>query len=292
MHEHSTTRLVRLGAAFLLTGITVLPQSGVAQESGGPLAAERREFVEWLRTAPTSPRKALVVLPVERGGALTFGPATADIPLVGVGEARLEERRGRLTLRQNGESRPLARGRPVPLGRYHVLAGGPAGRTTVTVFAPEVRAGKDPVYFPYDSGAARVVALTPPARPASQRLLAPDGIEVEATEAGAVSIILGGVPSTLRVMRLPGATQDESELEIYFRDGSNGRGTYPAGRFVSLIPRPDGRYLLDFNRARNPFCAYNTAYPCPAPWRGNALPAPMRAGERYEGGGLDVPPAG
>jgi hypothetical protein len=43
-----------------------------------------------------------------------------------------------------------------------------------------------------------------------------------------------------------------------------------------------GRYRLDFNRARNPFCAYSSAYPCPAPWAGNTIPAPVMAGERYE----------
>jgi uncharacterized protein (DUF1684 family) len=91
------------------------------------------------------------------------------------------------------------------------------------------------------------------------------------------------------VRRIPTPRTEESELEIYFRDGTNGRGTYPAGRFVTLVPEVDGRYRLDFNRARNPFCAYSTAYPCPAPWPGNTVPAPVRAGERYSGGGLSAP---
>ena len=60
---------------------------------------------------------------------------------------------------------------------------------------------------------------------------------------------------------------------------TNGAGTYPAGRFVSLVPAGGGRYRLDFNRARNPFCAYSSAYACPAPWHGNTLPA---AGHRRE----------
>jgi uncharacterized protein (DUF1684 family) len=89
---------------------------------------------------------------------------------------------------------------------------------------------------------------------------------------------------------MPGATAEESELEIFFRDETNGKGTYPAGRFVSLTPLADGQYRLDLNRARNPFCAYNSVYPCPAPWRGNTISAAVRAGERYVGGGLDTPP--
>jgi uncharacterized protein (DUF1684 family) len=94
----------------------------------------------------------------------------------------------------------------------------------------------------------------------------------------------------LRVRRIPLGGGDESELEIFFRDGSNGDGSYPAGRFVSLIPAGERRFRLDFNLARNPFCAYSSVYPCPAPWRGNVVTVPVRAGERYAGGGLETSP--
>jgi hypothetical protein len=104
---------------------------------------------------------------------------------------------------------------------------------------------------------------------------------VQAAEAGTVGITAGGATTRLTVRRIPGE-DDESDLEIYFRDLTNGRGSYPAGRFVSLTPLPDGRYRIDFNRARNPFCAYSSVYACPAPWPGNSLPAPVAAGERYE----------
>ena len=105
--------------------------------------------------------------------------------------------------------------------------------------------------------------------------------EVEATEAGTVRVPLGGITTSLRVRRIPGDA-DESDLEIYFRDATSGRGSYPAGRFVSLTPLPDGRYRLDLNRARNPFCAYSSVYACPVPWPGNSLPGEARAGERYD----------
>ena len=87
----------------------------------------------------------------------------------------------------------------------------------------------------------------------------------------------------LAVRRIPG-DDEESDLETYFRDATNGHGSYPAGRFVTLSPLPDGHYRLDFNRARNPFCAYSSAYACPAPWSGNGLSGPVRAGERYDEG--------
>jgi hypothetical protein len=32
-------------------------------------------------------------------------------------------------------------------------------------------------------------------------------------------------------------------------------------------------------------------YACPLPWRGNLIAEPVRAGERYSGGGLENPSA-
>jgi len=129
----------------------------------------------------------------------------------------------------------------------------------------------------------------PPERRGTVRVLGVDGIEVEAAEAGTVLVPFGGTVARLRVLRIPSPGGEESELEIFFRDATNGRSTYPAGRFVSLSPAAGGRYHLDFNRARNPFCAYSSAYPCPAPWRGNTIPIAIDAGERYQGGGLSSP---
>jgi len=277
-------------AAFVLTG-AALPFPALAQ-SRAAVELERREFAEWLRTSPLSPRRAVVVRPI--GTGLSLGPASADIPLDGVEPGRISERQGRIWLREGDRDIAFARGRAVSLGSWRLLASGPSGRGVVTVFSPRLRAGKEPSWFPYDTRSAYSVVLAPSKAPGSTRLLTPDGIEVDATESGTVSVAIGGKPATLVVRRIPGATEEESELEIYFRDGSNGQGSYPAGRFVTLIPHPGGggRYLLDFNRARNPFCAYNTVFPCPAPWRGNSLPVAVRAGERYLGGGLDLPPPG
>lgn len=275
-------------AAFVLTE-AALPFAAMAQ-SRAAVEQERREFAEWLRTSPVSPRRAVAVRPI--GPGLSLGPASADIPLDGVEPGRISERQGRIQLRAGDNDLTVARGRPISLASWRLLPSGPPGRGAVTVFAPSLRAGKEPSWFPYDTRAAHSVVLTPPKTPASTRLLTPEGIEVDATESGTVIVTLGGKTATLVVRRIPDASEEESELEIYFRDATNGHGSYPAGRFVALIPQAGGggRFLLDFNRARNPFCAYNTVFPCPAAWRGNSLPVAVRAGERYLGGGLDQPP--
>jgi hypothetical protein len=272
------------GAAVLLA--LALPPA-FAQSAPADLARERADYADWLAGAPESPFAAIARLPI--GSGLRLGPADADVPLDGVAEHRVAETGGRLSLAGPEGTRVLARGRPVRLGDFTLVGDGAAGRGVLTVFGGG--RGRRPEYFAYDPGLVFEGTLAPPERPARVRVLAVDGIELEAVEAGSVTVRVGETRTRLRVRRIPSPGGEESELEIYFRDGSNGDGTYPAGRFVSLVPVAGGRYRLDFNRARNPFCAYSTAYPCPAPWPGNSIGAEVRAGERYLGGGLEEPPA-
>jgi hypothetical protein len=42
----------------------------------------------------------------------------------------------------------------------------------------------------------------------------------------------------------------------------------------------DNKIVIDFNRAYNPYCAYNPAYSCPVPPAENSLPLEIRAGEK------------
>ncbi len=247
---------------------------------------ERNEYVAWLATAPNSPFAAVAQQPI--GTGLELGPANSDIPLRGLPAHRLTETGGSVSLEGPEGRRIVPRGRPLTLGRYTISVAGAPGRGVVTVYADDGER-KRTEHFDYDASLVFVGTLAPPEKRGTVRVLALDGIETEANEAGTVTVRIGGTPTQLRVRRITAAGTEESELEIYFRDATNGEGTYPAGRFVALLPEPDGRYRLDFNRARNPFCAYSTAYPCPAPWRGNTIPAPVRAGERYSGGGLSQP---
>ena len=72
-------------------------------------------------------------------------------------------------------------------------------------------------------------------------------------------------------------------LFVMFADGTTGRETYGAGRFLD-VPRPvDGRMSVDFNRAYNPPCAFNTFATCPLPPPQNWLPVPVEAGEKFSG---------
>lgn len=87
--------------------------------------------------------------------------------------------------------------------------------------------------------------------------------------------------------------EQEAELMIYqnengyflpFVDALAGKETYPAGRYLEPEPLPGGRFLVDFNLAYNPYCAYNEMWSCPITPAENRLKVPVRAGEMlFEG---------
>lgn len=275
--------------AAALTALVALVAPLRSQTLPPDIAQERSAYAEWIARAPNSPLAAVAQQPI--GPGITLGPPDADVPLEGVGEHRVTERNGVVTLEGPDGTRVVPTGRPVALGSYSATSGGVSGRRVVTVYGSS-REEKTVEYYAYDPRLVFVGPMSPPEQPGKLRVLALDGIETEAAEAGTVVVPIGGRPVRLRVRRIPTGIEDEAELEIFFRDGTNAEGTYPAGRFVSLVPAGEGRYRLDFNRARNPFCAYSSAFPCPAPWRGNTIEAKVEAGERYLGGGLSAPPGG
>ena len=81
----------------------------------------------------------------------------------------------------------------------------------------------------------------------------------------------------------------EERLFVPFRDQTSGKETYGAGRYLDLEParhlNSEGRWIVDFNEAYNPWCAYSEDYACPFVPPENWLQAPVHAGERsYEHG--------
>ena len=245
--------------------------------TASPLDAERADFARWLRTSPISPYAAIYHQPLE--GDLRLGPDAAP-PLDALPAATLRDGRRGLTLETVDGERPIPRHRAVLHARWRIRVGGTHGLSVVTIFQPPDQESLHG-WFPYDSAVVVNGALEPPAQPEARRLLALDGLEAEATLAGTFTGALGGVPLRLTVYRIPEPGTDDAELQVFFRDATSGNGSYPAGRFLTLTPLGRAGYRADFNRARNPFCAYNTVFPCPLPWRGNTVAIPIAAGERY-----------
>ena len=74
----------------------------------------------------------------------------------------------------------------------------------------------------------------------------------------------------------------ESETGFYlpFVDKLAGKETYPAGRYLEPEQLDGNRFLIDFNYAYNPYCAYNENWSCPLTPNENRLPVEIRAGEK------------
>lgn len=74
---------------------------------------------------------------------------------------------------------------------------------------------------------------------------------------------------------------DSGRFQTIFADETSGIDTYGAGRFI-IIERSqiDGRYVIDFNKAYNPPCAFTEFATCPLPPPQNRLPIKITAGEK------------
>ncbi|QWX82774.1 DUF1684 domain-containing protein [Cellulophaga sp. HaHaR_3_176] len=67
-------------------------------------------------------------------------------------------------------------------------------------------------------------------------------------------------------------------LFLPFLDATNGKDTYTGGRYIDLrIPNSD-TISIDFNKAYNPYCAYNKKYSCPIVPTVNTLELSVLAG--------------
>jgi uncharacterized protein len=99
------------------------------------------------------------------------------------------------------------------------------------------------------------------------------------TVAGTVAVTIGGKPAKME------AWKSGNQLWFVFRDLTSADTTYPSARFLYTdMPGPDGKLVMDFNRARNPPCAYNQWTTCPLPPSANKLAVRIEAGEkRYHG---------
>jgi hypothetical protein len=75
-------------------------------------------------------------------------------------------------------------------------------------------------------------------------------------------------------------TSEDSHPFLPFVDSTSPKETYGAGRYLELEALGEDRYLVDFNLAYNPWCAYSPFYSCPLPPDENRLTVPIRAGEK------------
>lgn len=71
---------------------------------------------------------------------------------------------------------------------------------------------------------------------------------------------------------------DDGRLFIPFLDDTNGEESYGGGRYIDADLPSTKSLEIDFNKAYNPYCAYNEKYSCPLVPRDNYLPIRVEAG--------------
>jgi uncharacterized protein (DUF1684 family) len=102
------------------------------------------------------------------------------------------------------------------------------------------------------------------------------GETVEMKNPGAVVFSVGGKEYRLEALL---ESDDAKELFFIFKDGTSNKTTYGAGRYLYTPLPKDGRVDLDFNKAKNPPCAFTDFATCPLPPAKNRLTVAVTAGE-------------
>lgn len=180
----------------------------------------------------------------------------------------------------------------VRLGSVHLWIHDELGRLFIRMadeaaFPPD--SFRMPEQFPPDLEWRVAAKLERFRQPRSQKVLDVTGEVQDWVTPGHLLFRLHGRRFRLPVYREVG---DTTTLRLMFRDSTNASETYGAGRYLSVLaPDLTGWTVIDFNRARNPPCAFTASSVCALPPPGNRLAAAVTAGEkRFADPRADVAP--
>ncbi len=98
---------------------------------------------------------------------------------------------------------------------------------------------------------------------------------------GIAHFVLNGKKQQLEIYQSSEVSQKDGYADylfLPFTDKTNGDETYTGGRYLELsIPKGDS-IVINFNKAYNPYCAYNKKYSCPIVPDVNNINLYVRAG--------------
>jgi hypothetical protein len=134
-------------------------------------------------------------------------------------------------------------------------------------------------YYPIESSYRYDLKLETQEDPDTLIMATNTGEERKSIKYGFFHFTVDGKSLQLTVFKFIDPGKDKY-LFIPFMDATNGKETYGAGRYIDLPENNTNRYILDFNSAYNPYCAYNPIYSCPIPPGENRLNVSIRAGEK------------
>lgn len=130
-------------------------------------------------------------------------------------------------------------------------------------------------WFPVDERFRVQARYTPHPEPKTIDMLNILG-DIESFESpGYVDFELNG-----EAIRMEPLSSRGGALWFVYRDGTSGKESYPAARFLRTEPPENGEVTIDFNRSYNPPCAYNPHTTCPMPTKENRLKMRIEAGEK------------
>ena len=136
-------------------------------------------------------------------------------------------------------------------------------------------------YYPPDPDYSFQIELHEHEEKKALRMVYTKGEERDFIRCGEFRFRIGSEECVLQVYK---SDAEEEQLFIPFRDATSGQETYGAGRYLDLDPAmnrtADGKWILDLNRAYNPWCVFSENYTCPFVPQENRLTVPIRAGEK------------
>jgi uncharacterized protein len=108
-----------------------------------------------------------------------------------------------------------------------------------------------------------------------------DGKEQRYLEYAYAEFDLDNFRNKLLILELMDMGPFKGKLFLAFGDRTSAEETYGAGRYLDVAKTTGSNTLtLDFNKAYNPYCAYNDKFSCPLPPLENLLNVPIHAGEK------------
>ena len=129
-------------------------------------------------------------------------------------------------------------------------------------------------YFPEDPSLRMSVEVERFPAPESIRMQTSTGDVQRYERFGRFHFDVGGQEAVLTIYH------NEHGYFLPFADSLAGQETYGAGRYLEPEEQPDDTFVVDFNLAYNPYCAYNENWSCPITPSENRLKVPIRAGEK------------
>ena len=137
-------------------------------------------------------------------------------------------------------------------------------------------------YYPYDISWRFELPL--------QRYANPDSMIIKGSKKGDLRPALkygwfefkkDGQKYQLQVIKmLPTRPEQQTHLFLGFWDETSDHETYGGGRYIDIEEKEQNVYVLDFNYAYDPYCAYSARYSCAVPPFENRLQVSIKAGEK------------